>query len=377
MRSILSAIFVVLSACSAPATLPDLVAAERRADAGDVDGALAAYRAAQQHCGAAAARAAGEGGVRGRAARRRRGPRARRENAASDRDLPRDPTARGGRRDDLGDRGLPRGRAPAPRGQDRPRRGPRCGRSSPTGPTRPPPRDAVRLAPRRWPRRDPRALADEIAKLVTPLAETAVADNLVWSLADLTEHELGNPAAARAPLRPDPRRLPRQRPARRCALAGRTAVARARRSRGRGRAAARAARHARGRARHRLVLLDLARRRTARARQGPARRPPRPPRRARRVRAGCRSTTRHRSCATTRCSSSRRRYAQAGEHAKARATRSPGWRRRRPTRSTSRAARSCARDGRAALHRRPQALRPARGARGHLARARRPAAGSG
>ncbi len=46
--------------------------------------------------------------------------------------------------------------------------------------------------------RDPKALADEIGKLLTPLAETQVADNLVWSLADLDEHELANPAAARA-----------------------------------------------------------------------------------------------------------------------------------------------------------------------------------
>ncbi|MGE5180641.1 MAG: tetratricopeptide repeat protein [Acidobacteriota bacterium] len=46
--------------------------------------------------------------------------------------------------------------------------------------------------------RDPRALADQIAKLLTALAETQVADNLLWSLADLQAHELANPAAARA-----------------------------------------------------------------------------------------------------------------------------------------------------------------------------------
>ncbi len=39
-----------LAACSAPATLGELATAERRADAGDVDGAVAAYRAAQQTC---------------------------------------------------------------------------------------------------------------------------------------------------------------------------------------------------------------------------------------------------------------------------------------------------------------------------------------
>jgi tetratricopeptide (TPR) repeat protein len=37
-----------------------------------------------------------------------------------------------------------------------------------------------------------------MASVLTALAETDVADNLVWSLADLTEHELANPGAARA-----------------------------------------------------------------------------------------------------------------------------------------------------------------------------------
>ena len=46
--------------------------------------------------------------------------------------------------------------------------------------------------------RDPRALADQMEKLLTSLARTAVADNLLWSLADLDEHELANAAAARS-----------------------------------------------------------------------------------------------------------------------------------------------------------------------------------
>jgi tetratricopeptide (TPR) repeat protein len=46
--------------------------------------------------------------------------------------------------------------------------------------------------------RDARALADQLGRLLTPLAETQVADNLLWWLADLTERELGNPAGARA-----------------------------------------------------------------------------------------------------------------------------------------------------------------------------------
>lgn len=58
--------------------------------------------------------------------------------------------------------------------------------------------DALRVLVRDGRTRDPRALADQLAKLVTSLAESGVADNLVWNLADLTEHELANPAAARA-----------------------------------------------------------------------------------------------------------------------------------------------------------------------------------
>jgi len=57
--------------------------------------------------------------------------------------------------------------------------------------------------------RDARALAEELAKLLTPLAGSAVADNLVWSLADLSEHELGRPEAARARYDQIPAEYPR------------------------------------------------------------------------------------------------------------------------------------------------------------------------
>jgi tetratricopeptide (TPR) repeat protein len=46
--------------------------------------------------------------------------------------------------------------------------------------------------------RDARALADQLGKLLTPLAETQVGDNLVWALATLNEKELANQQAARA-----------------------------------------------------------------------------------------------------------------------------------------------------------------------------------
>jgi tetratricopeptide (TPR) repeat protein len=58
--------------------------------------------------------------------------------------------------------------------------------------------DAVRALLTDGRRRDPRALAEQLARVLTPLAETEIADNLLWSLADLSEHELGNPEAARA-----------------------------------------------------------------------------------------------------------------------------------------------------------------------------------
>lgn len=58
--------------------------------------------------------------------------------------------------------------------------------------------DALRTLLEDGRRRDAPALAEELRKLLTALSGTAVGDNLVWSLADLTEHELASPAAARA-----------------------------------------------------------------------------------------------------------------------------------------------------------------------------------
>src|SRR5262249_53669637 len=47
--------------------------------------------------------------------------------------------------------------------------------------------DALRVLVNDGRHRDARALSDELARLLTPLAETQVADNLLWSLADLAE----------------------------------------------------------------------------------------------------------------------------------------------------------------------------------------------
>jgi TolA-binding protein len=46
--------------------------------------------------------------------------------------------------------------------------------------------------------RDARTLGEQIANLLSTLAATEVADNMLWTLADLTEHELANPEGARA-----------------------------------------------------------------------------------------------------------------------------------------------------------------------------------
>jgi TolA-binding protein len=57
--------------------------------------------------------------------------------------------------------------------------------------------DALRTLVDDGRRRDARALTEQLAKVLTSLAETQVADNLLWNLADLWENELANPTAAR------------------------------------------------------------------------------------------------------------------------------------------------------------------------------------
>ncbi|HEY0476465.1 MAG TPA: tetratricopeptide repeat protein [Kofleriaceae bacterium] len=188
---------VAALACSAPATLSDLRTAEQRADAGDVDGAVAAYRTAQTTC---------------RALRP-----ARRARAACGEAL-------------LGEAEvLEHAGRTAPAIQTYLAIPPRAGDDAATAatavyraglllladhqdtaawtalwrvvtdhPDEPIAGDALRALVTDGRRRDPRALSDELGRLLTPLAETELADNLLWSLADLAEHELGNPEAARA-----------------------------------------------------------------------------------------------------------------------------------------------------------------------------------
>ena len=188
---------ILLFACSAPATLPELVQAESRADAGDVDGAIAAYREAQTAChrlrperrakAACGEALLGEADVL---------EHANRTQAAIDTYL-----------------------AIPPRTEDDPataatatyRAGALLLHAGKTvdawtalwkvvtdWPDEPVAADALKDLLDDGRSRDARALAEQIGKLLTPLAQTQVADNLLWSLADLEEHELANPSAARA-----------------------------------------------------------------------------------------------------------------------------------------------------------------------------------
>jgi tetratricopeptide (TPR) repeat protein len=187
---------VILVACSAPATLPELVTADHRAEAGDVDGAVAAYRAAQRSCGrlrparratqACSDALLGEGEVLERHDRKP-------EAIAVYLAVPgktEDPVTASTATYRAGELLLAAGKTVEAWTA--------LWKVVTDWPDEPVAADALRTLVDDGRGRDARALADQIAKLVTPLAETQVADNLVWSLADLQQHELANPQAARA-----------------------------------------------------------------------------------------------------------------------------------------------------------------------------------
>jgi tetratricopeptide (TPR) repeat protein len=173
------------------------VVAEHRADAGDVDGALVAYHAAQARCHAlrpprralAACSEAllGEGELLEHSGRTQAAIEAYQAIPARAGD---DPMTAARATDRAGELLL------------------RAGQIEPAWtalwrvvtdyPDEPTAGDALRSLLRDGRRRDPRALYDQLASLLTALAETEVADNLLWSMADLSDHELANPAAARA-----------------------------------------------------------------------------------------------------------------------------------------------------------------------------------
>lgn len=196
-RAAIATALAAAAACSAPATLSELRLADQRADAGDVDGAVTAYRAAQARCGALRparrARAAcgeallGEAEVLEHAGRTQPAIQTYLAIPARAGDDPATAATAIYRAGLLllGDHQV----APAWTA---------LWRVVTDYPDEPIAGDALRALVTDGRRRDARALSDELARLLTPLAETQVADNLLWSLADLAEHELGNAAAARA-----------------------------------------------------------------------------------------------------------------------------------------------------------------------------------
>lgn len=193
MRSLL----VFVAACSAPATLSELSTAERRADSGDTDGAISAYHEAQAKCGALRparrAKAAcadallGEGEVLEHAGRTQQ---------AIETYLAIPPR--------VPDDGATCALAVQRAGEIQLRAGATVQawtslwRVVTDWPDEGPAVDALRRLVVDGRGRDPHALADQMDKVLAAMPNSGVADNLVWSLADLTEHELANPGAARA-----------------------------------------------------------------------------------------------------------------------------------------------------------------------------------
>ncbi|HEY5927373.1 MAG TPA: tetratricopeptide repeat protein [Kofleriaceae bacterium] len=198
MRALYLAVVVgCLGGCSAPATLPELVQAEKAADRGDVDAALRSYREAQTGC-------------------KRLKPERRQRQACSEALLGEaEVLEHAGRKDEATKTYL----AIPPRAPDDDMTAATAtyragGLLLEAGkdvdawtalwkvvtdyPDEPIAGDALGKLVDDGRKRDARALADQLGKLLTALAETQVGDNLVWALAELNEKELANQNAARA-----------------------------------------------------------------------------------------------------------------------------------------------------------------------------------
>ena len=185
-----------LCACSAPATLPELVAAERSERTGDTEGALAQYRAAQQRCSllqpARRAKQACSEALLGEAELLEHAQRidaALAAYLAIPARVPEDATTAATATYRAGELYLHADQHAAAWTQ--------LWRVVATYPDEPLAADALKTLLDDGRARAPNELAAEISKLLDPLARTQVADNLVWALADLAAHELGDPAAAR------------------------------------------------------------------------------------------------------------------------------------------------------------------------------------
>ncbi len=195
MRELLA--LALVAACSAPATMSELTTAERRADSGDTAGAIAAYREAQVKCtsltpprrakATCADALLGEAEVNEHAGRLQ---------AAIDTYLaiparaPRDPSTSATAIERAGELQLRLGATAAAWTS--------LWRVVTEWPGEAPASDALRVLLREGRSRDPHALAEQLAKVLAASPHSGAADNVVWSLADLTEHELADPAAARA-----------------------------------------------------------------------------------------------------------------------------------------------------------------------------------
>jgi len=197
MRTWWFALTVLAAGCSAPATLPELVQAEHATDRGDTEGALAAYREAQTGCKrlrperrsrqACSEALLGEGEVLERAGHK---PEAIKTYLAIPARVPDD--------DVTGSTALYRAGTLLLEDKQDVEAWTALWKVVTDFPDEPVAADALGKLVDDGRRRDARALADQIGKLLTALAETQIGDNLVWALADLTEHELANREAARA-----------------------------------------------------------------------------------------------------------------------------------------------------------------------------------
>jgi tetratricopeptide (TPR) repeat protein len=187
---------VVVAACSAPATPHDLARAEAFADAGDVANAVAAYQRAQQTCmrvkpkrravATCGDALLGEGDVLDRAGRSA-------DAVAVYLAIPArtdDPTTAATATYRAGDI-LLREHQTVPAWTQ-------LWKVVTDYPDEALAADALKDLVADGRGRDARALVDQLQRVLTPLAQTEVADNLLWWLADLAEHELGNQADARA-----------------------------------------------------------------------------------------------------------------------------------------------------------------------------------
>lgn len=184
------------AACSAPAALPELGRAEAARRAGDSDAAAAEYRRAQVRCrelrpsrraAASCAEAQlGEAEVL-EAAQRPNDALAAYQRALA---APASDAVAAIACVRIGRLELARGRdAEAWRA---------WWRAVTEWPDEPAAADALRALVDDGRRRDARALTEQLGDALSALAQTQLADNLLWWLAELAEHELGQPATARA-----------------------------------------------------------------------------------------------------------------------------------------------------------------------------------